>query len=85
MYNWSVDATKFEKYHPLEYRNWQLVQMINYGLSGEKMDAQELKQAWPKIKDQLDPYKRRALEYLIWGKLYSLPTNMTFWNSFPKN
>jgi len=51
-----------------------------FGLDGEKLDKKEVKKAWPKIKNRLDPYKKRALEYLIWGKLYSLPNNLTFWN-----
>jgi len=80
MYNWSVDEEKFKKQHPKEYRLWRLTQLINYGLDGEKLDREEVKKAWPKIKDNLDPYKKRAMEYLLWGKLYSLPSNLTFWN-----
>jgi len=80
MYNWSVDEEKFKKQHPKEYRLWRLTQLINYGLDGEKLDREEVKKAWPKIKDNLDPYKKRAVEYLLWGKLYSLPSNLTFWN-----
>jgi len=80
MYNWSVDEKKFKKEHPEEYRLWRLTQLINYGLDGEKLDREEVKKAWPKIKNNLDPYKKRAMEYLLWGKLYSLPNNLTFWN-----
>lgn len=80
MYNWSVDEKKFKKENPKEYKLWRLVQLINYGLDGEKLDREEVKAAWPEIKDQFDPYKRRFLEYLIWGKQYSLPNNLTFWN-----
>ena len=80
MYNWSVDEKKFKKEHPKEYRLWRLAQLINYGLDGEKLDRDEVKKAWPKIKDRLDPYIRRAMEYLLWGKLYSHPNNLTFWN-----
>jgi len=71
---------KFKKENPKEYRLWRLTQLINYGLDGEKLDKQEVKKSWFKIKDKLDPYKKRALEYLIWGKLYSLPNKLTFWN-----
>ncbi|MBI2040151.1 hypothetical protein HYT18_03690 [Candidatus Microgenomates bacterium] len=85
MYNWSVDEKRFKKENPKEYRLWRLVQLINYGLDGEKLDREEVKKAWPKIKDQLDPYKARAIEYLLWGKLYSLPNNLTFWNLSKKN
>jgi len=80
MYNWSVDEEKFKKQHPKEYRLWRLTQLINYGLDVEKLDREEVKKAWPKIKDNLDPYKKRAMEYLLWGKLYSLQKNLTLWN-----
>lgn len=81
MYNWSVDEKKFKKKYPKEYRLWRITQLINYGLEeGEKLDREEVKKAWPKIKDRLDPYKARAIEFLLWGKQYSLPTNLTFWN-----
>lgn len=80
MYNWSVDEEAFKKADPKGYKLWRLEQLINYGLDDEKLDAKEVKKAWPKIKDQLDPYKKRAVEYLLWGKLYSLPNNLTFWN-----
>ena len=80
MYNWSVDEERFKKEDPKGYKLWRLTQLINYGLDGEKLDREEVKKAWPKIKDRLDPYKKRVLEYLIWGKLYSLPNNLTFWN-----
>ncbi|OGD53780.1 hypothetical protein A3J78_02530 [Candidatus Beckwithbacteria bacterium RBG_13_35_6] len=80
MYNWSVDEKKFKKENPKAYRLWRLTQLINYGLDGEKLSRKEVKKAWPKIKDNLDPYKKRALEYLLWGNLYSLQNNLTFWN-----
>ena len=84
MYNWSVDEARFKKENPKEYKLWRLTQLINYGLDGEKLDRQEVIAAWPKIKGNLDPYKKRCLEYLIWGKLYSLPNNLTFYNLPPK-
>ena len=80
MRNWSTDEKKFKKNDPQGYRLWCLTQLINYGLDGEKLDRLEVKRAWPKIKNDLDPYKKRALEFLLWGKLYSLPSNLTFWN-----
>lgn len=85
MYNWSVDEENFKKNNPKKYKLWRLTQLINYGLDGEKLDRKEVKKAWPKIKDDLDPYKRRALEYLLWEKLYLLPNNLTFWNLPKKN
>ena len=80
MYNWSVDEKAFKKKDPKGYKLWRLEQLINYGLDGEKLNEKEVKKAWPKIKEQLDPYKKRALEFFLWGKLYSLPNNLTFWN-----
>jgi len=80
MYNWSVDEKRFKRQHPKQYKLWRLTQLINYGLDGEKLDRQEVIAAWPKIKTDLDPYARRAIEFLLWGKLYSLPNNLTFWN-----
>jgi len=80
MYNWSVDEKRFKKEDPKGYKIWRIVQLINYGLDGEKLSEKEVKKLWPKIKDQLDPYAKRAIEFLLWGKLYSLPNNLTFWN-----
>ncbi len=80
MYNWSTDEEEFKKSNPEKYRLWRITQLINYGLDGEKLDRKEVKKTWPKIKDHLDPFKKRVLEYLLWGKLYLLPNNLTFWN-----
>ena len=80
MYNWSTDEERLKKENPEGYKVWKITQLINYGLVDEKLDRKALKSVWPKIKDKLDPYKARALEYLLWGKLYSLPNNLTFWN-----
>jgi len=81
MYNWShIDEAAMKRADPEKYRLWRLTQLINYGLDGEKLDEEEVKAAWPKIKSEIDPYRRRALEYLLWGKLYSLPINLPWWN-----
>ena len=80
MINWSTDEKKFKKEDPEGYKLWRITQLNNYGLDGEKLDRDEVKKAWPKIKDKLDPYAKRLIEYLIWGKLYLLPNNLTFWN-----
>ncbi|MBI5451922.1 hypothetical protein HY945_00500 [Candidatus Gottesmanbacteria bacterium] len=85
MFNWNVDEERFKKEDPKGYRLWRLTQLINYGLSeGEKLDKKEVIKAWPMIKENIDPYIARLVEYLIWGKLYSLPPNITFWNWPPK-
>jgi hypothetical protein len=49
-YNWSVDEKKFKKEDPEAYKIWQLQQMINYGLAGEKLDEKEVRKYWKKIK-----------------------------------
>ena len=80
MKNWAVDINKLKK-HPRAYRRWRLEQLINYGLDeNEKLNEKDLKKYWPQIKENIDPYKKRYLEYLLWQKLYSLPDNLTFWN-----
>lgn len=71
MINWSTDEVKFRKEDPEGYRLWRLTQLINYGLDGEKLDKNEVKKAWPKIKDRLDPYLRDFLYFLIWPKKQS--------------
>lgn len=68
MYNWSTDEKKFKKEHPEEYKLWRLTQLINYGLDGEKLDREEVKKAWPKIKDRLDPDIKNYLEFALWRK-----------------
>lgn len=85
MHNWSIDEKKFKKENPKEYKLWRLTQLINYGLDKEKLNAEEIRKNWANIKERIDPYKARAIEYLLWGKLYSLPNNLTFWNLSVKN
>lgn len=80
MYNWSVDEEKFKKENPEKYRLWRLTQLINYGLDGEKLDREEVKKSWPKIKNNLDPHKVAYLEFLLWNKkLSSRQFKEDFW------
>lgn len=82
MSHWSVDEEKFKKEDPQGYKLWRWVYLINErGLKpGEKIDKSELKKIWPKIKDKIDdPYKKRLIEYLLWGKISLLPPNISFW------
>lgn len=67
--------------NPEKYRRWRLVQMINYDLQGEKLDRNEVKELWPEIKDDIEPYARRFFEFMLWRKTYSLPINMRWWNA----
>lgn len=84
MLNWSTDEEKMKKENPAAWRRWRLIQLIDFGLDdGEKLDKKEVIENWPKIKNEIDPYKKRLIEFLIWGKLYSLPPNLTCWNWHP--
>lgn len=80
MYNWSrIDEEEMKRQDPEKYRLWRLTQLINFGLGGEKLDRKEVIAAWPKIKDDIEPYTRRAIEYILWDTLYSLPANLKWW------
>ncbi len=81
MYNWShVDEEAMKRENPEKYRRWRMVQMINFDLQGEKLDRKEVMELWPEINVEIDPYRRRVMEFLLWGKQYSLPTNLPSWN-----
>ena len=84
MLNWNTDEERFKKEDPGGYRLWRMTQLINYGTDGEKLNREEIKAAWPKMKENVDPYVARLFEYLLWGKLYSLPDNLGFWNWQPR-
>lgn len=84
MHNWSIDEKQFKKTNPKAYKIWHIEQMINYGSDSEKLDEKEVRRYWFKIKDNLDPYKKRLLEFILWKKIYSLPDNLTFWSYLDK-
>lgn len=65
MYNWNIDITELKK-DPEKYAIWKLEQMINYGLCGEKLDANLLKKYWNSL--NIDPQKRKTLLFLLWNK-----------------
>ena len=66
MYNWSTDEKKLKKDYPAEYKIWRLLQLINYGLDGEKLDFKEIKTLWPKIKNRVEGVvKRKYLQFLL--------------------
>ncbi|MCL5784501.1 MAG: hypothetical protein M1142_04080 [Patescibacteria group bacterium] len=62
MYNWSTDIKILKKY-PEKYKVWQLEQLINYGLNGQKIKKADLKKYWSKL--NIDPQKRKYLEFLL--------------------
>ncbi|MBU1032213.1 hypothetical protein KKE03_04835 [Patescibacteria group bacterium] len=65
MFNWSSDLSKADK-KSKDYKIWKLEQLINFGLNREKLSEKEVKKYWKYL--NLDPDKKRALKYLIWGK-----------------
>ena len=85
-YNWShIDEDTLKAEDPEYYRRWRIIQLLTYGLHGERLDKKEVMELWPDIKDQVDPYTRRTVEFLLWNKQYSLPPNLTFWNKRKTN
>lgn len=65
MYNWSIDLKQLKKDKD-GYAVWQLEQMVNFGLGGKKISKSQLKKYWPLL--NLDPLKKRYLEFLLWPK-----------------
>lgn len=81
MINWSTDEKKFKKEYPEEYKIWRMVQLINYGLDGEKLDKDAVKKSWDTIQNKIDDSTRRYLTFLLWGKLpSSIKTKRPFSN-----
>jgi len=64
MYNWSTDTTKFKSVE--QKIIWELEQMINFGLSGSRLNREKLKKYWNKL--NLDPDRKRFLEFIIWNR-----------------
>ena len=89
MINWNTDEKTFKKKYPKEYKLWRLTQLINYGLDGEKLDEKEVKRAWPKIKDRLDPDRRKTIEFFVWGRKWKVEPGLradrkNFWQWYFK-
>lgn len=81
MKNWNTDISQFKS--PQDKRLWELTQLINYGLDGGKLNENELKTRWDELKPLVDSERARMIEYLIWGKVYSLTSKEKFWNLSP--
>lgn len=62
MYNWSTDTTELKK-NPAKYTKWKLEQLINFGLNGEKIKKNELKEHFDEL--DIDPVKKSYLKFLI--------------------
>ena len=90
MINWSVDEKKFKKENPEEYRLWRITQLINYGLDeNERLDKNEIVEAWPKIKSRLDPDRRKTIEFYLWDRKWHKepglrPDRKNFWQWYFK-
>lgn len=68
MYNWSTDE-EYLKQFPEEYERWRLLQLINYGLDGEKLDLKLLKKHWRKMENEvLDENVRGYIQRFILPK-----------------
>lgn len=65
MYNWSTDEDYLKKF-PEEYEKWRLLQLINYGLDGEKIDLKSLQKHWKAIRSEvLDPKVKKFFQDYI--------------------
>lgn len=72
MFNWTVDEEYFKNQNPRGYKIWRLLQLINYGLDGEKLSKPELRKYWPEIKDQIiDPDIKKYLFSTLWPEKQS--------------
>jgi hypothetical protein len=78
MYNWNTDTTKFKTV--TDKKVWELIQLIEYGTQGQKIKRKDLIKYGPRIKNHVEPAVKRLLEYVLWGKLSSLPNNNFFWD-----
>lgn len=63
MYNWNIDLSKWDKKSD-SYKIWQLEQLINFGLNGEKLDLSLVRKYWAKL--DLDTQRKKFLELILW-------------------
>lgn len=68
MYNWSTNEEELKK-DPDYYQQWELEQLINFGLGENKLDEGTLKKYWEKLR--IDPARKRFLGILVYGEKYS--------------
>lgn len=67
MYNWSTNTAKWDKTSDT-YQVWQLEQLINFGLNGNKLNLSQVKKYWPHLK--LDKYRQKFLELILWPERF---------------
>ena len=75
MKNWNTDATKMTG---KTKRIWELSQLINYGLDGQKLSGRELRNNWQQLEPHLQPSRAEMLKWLLWGKRSSLRSSKVF-------
>lgn len=63
MYNWNTDLSKWDKKSD-SYKIWQIEQLINFGLNGEKLDLSSVRKYWAKL--DLDPQRKKFLKLILW-------------------
>ena len=66
MINWNTDEKALQENFPKAYKLWRVVQLINYGLEGEKLNMKFIRMHWDSIKDRLESNRRKTLEWFIW-------------------
>ena len=72
MFNWSVDEDYFRKKDPRAYEVWYLLQLINYGLDGEKLSRKKIRKYWPEIENEIfDKDIKKFLKENLWDKKVS--------------
>ncbi|OGW71057.1 MAG: hypothetical protein A2047_02040 [Omnitrophica bacterium GWA2_41_15] len=62
MKNWSANISLLQK-DAEKFAAWRLEQLINFGLDQEKINLNDLKKYWNKIK--IDPCKKKFLALFI--------------------
>lgn len=63
MYNWNVDTKRLKK-NPLKFKIWSLEQLINFGLSDQKLSKLDLIRNFDNL--NIDVSKKNYLRFLLW-------------------
>ena len=62
MRNWNIDTSQMDK-SSQEYQKWHLVQLINFGLNGEKISRNDARRYINEI--DVDSDKKRFIQFLL--------------------
>ena len=63
MHNWNTNTSNWNKKSD-SFKIWQLNQTINFGLNKTKLNLPEVRKYWKKL--DLDPYRKKFLEFILW-------------------